>query len=74
VWSAGGWKVGEKVEIVGIRETMETVVDGVEMFRKILDDAQAGDNIGCCCGEWTRTGWSGDGGGGAEVGEAAHEV
>ena len=42
----GKIKVGEKVEIVGIRETMETVVTGVEMFRKILDDAQAGDNIG----------------------------
>ncbi len=42
----GRVKVGEKVEIVGIRETMETVVTGVEMFRKILDDAQAGDNIG----------------------------
>ncbi len=42
----GRVKVGEKVEIVGIRETLETVVTGVEMFRKILDDAQAGDNIG----------------------------
>jgi elongation factor Tu len=42
----GRVKVGEKVEIVGIRDTMETVVTGVEMFRKILDDAQAGDNIG----------------------------
>jgi len=38
--------VGEKVERIGIRETMTTVVTGVEMFRKILDDAQAGDNIG----------------------------
>jgi len=43
---SGKVKVGEKVEIVGIRDTMETVVTGVEMFRKILDDAQAGDNVG----------------------------
>jgi elongation factor Tu len=39
-------KVGEEVEIVGIRETMKTVCTGVEMFRKILDQGQAGDNIG----------------------------
>ncbi len=42
----GKVKVGDKVEIVGIRETMETVVTGVEMFRKLLDQAEAGDNIG----------------------------
>jgi len=39
-------KVGEEVEIVGIRETRKTVVTGVEMFRKILDQGEAGDNIG----------------------------
>jgi elongation factor Tu len=39
-------KVGEKVERVGIKETKETVVTGVEMFRKTLDRAEAGDNIG----------------------------
>ena len=39
-------KVGEDVEIVGIRDTMKTVCTGVEMFRKILDQGQAGDNIG----------------------------
>ena len=39
-------KQGEEVEIVGIRETRKTVVTGVEMFRKLLDQAQAGDNIG----------------------------
>ncbi|HUU80136.1 MAG TPA: elongation factor Tu, partial [Acidobacteriota bacterium] len=39
-------KVGNEVEIVGIRETMKTVCTGVEMFRKILDQGQAGDNIG----------------------------
>jgi elongation factor Tu len=42
----GKVKVGEKVEIVGLRETRDTVVTGVEMFRKLLDDAQAGDNVG----------------------------
>jgi len=39
-------KVGEDVEIIGIRDTMKTVCTGVEMFRKILDEGQAGDNIG----------------------------
>ncbi|MDP2181207.1 MAG: elongation factor Tu [Actinomycetota bacterium] len=39
-------KVGEEVEIVGIHDTHKTVVTGVEMFRKLLDQAQAGDNIG----------------------------
>jgi elongation factor Tu len=40
-------KVGDEVEIVGFRETRRTVVTGVEMFRKILDEGQAGDNVGC---------------------------
>jgi elongation factor Tu len=39
-------KVGDKVERVGIRETADTVVTGVEMFRKLLDVAEAGDNVG----------------------------
>jgi elongation factor Tu len=42
----GKVKVGEEVEIVGIRETKKRVVTGVEMFRKLLDEGQAGDNIG----------------------------
>jgi elongation factor Tu len=42
----GKVKVGDKVEVVGIRETMETTVTGVEMFRKLLDQAEAGDNVG----------------------------
>jgi elongation factor Tu len=42
----GKVKVGEKVEIVGLRETRETVVTGVEMFRKLLDEGHAGDNVG----------------------------
>ncbi len=43
----GQVKVGETVEIVGLRDTRQTVVTGVEMFRKILDYGQAGDNVGC---------------------------
>ena len=39
-------KVGEEVEIVGIKETTKTTVTGVEMFRKLLDEGQAGDNVG----------------------------
>jgi len=42
----GKVKVGDKVEVVGIKDTMETVVTGVEMFRKLLDEAEAGDNVG----------------------------
>ncbi len=40
-------KVGDEVEVVGFRETRKTVVTGVEMFRKLLDEGQAGDNVGC---------------------------
>ncbi len=40
-------KVGDKVEIVGLTPTKETVVTGVEMFRKLLDEGRAGDNVGC---------------------------
>ena len=43
----GAIKVGDEVEIVGLRETQKTTVTGVEMFRKLLDQGQAGDNIGC---------------------------
>ena len=42
----GVLKLNDEVEIVGIRETKKTVVTGIEMFRKLLDFAQAGDNIG----------------------------
>jgi elongation factor Tu len=42
----GEVKVGDDVEIVGIRETMKRVVTGVEMFKKLLDSGQAGDNVG----------------------------
>jgi elongation factor Tu len=40
-------KVGDEIEIVGFHETRKSIVTGVEMFRKLLDQAQAGDNIGC---------------------------
>ena len=40
-------KVGEEVEIIGIRDTTKTTVTGIEMFRKLLDEGQAGDNAGC---------------------------
>jgi elongation factor Tu len=42
----GKVKIGDEVELVGIMDTRKSVVTGVEMFRKLLDDAQAGDNIG----------------------------
>ena len=42
----GQVKVGDQVEIVGIHDTLTSVVTGVEMFRKLLDYAEAGDNIG----------------------------
>jgi elongation factor Tu len=43
----GKVKVGDEVEIVGIKPTQKTVVTGVEMFRKLLDEGLAGDNVGC---------------------------
>jgi len=43
----GRVKVGEEVEIVGIKDTVKTTCTGVEMFRKLLDQGEAGDNVGC---------------------------
>ena len=40
-------KVGDEMEIIGLRDTQKTVVTGVEMFRKLLDEGRAGDNVGC---------------------------
>jgi elongation factor Tu len=40
-------KVGDEIEIIGLRDTQKTTVTGVEMFRKLLDQGQAGDNVGC---------------------------
>jgi elongation factor Tu len=45
----GQVKVGDIIEIVGIRDTQKSVVTGLEMFRKLLDDARAGDTWACCC-------------------------
>src|SRR4029453_9331676 len=42
----GQIKVGEEIEIVGLKPTLKTVCTGVEMFRKLLDEGQAGDNVG----------------------------
>jgi elongation factor Tu len=39
-------KVGEEVEIVGYKDTVKTTVTGIEMFRKLLDEGRAGDNVG----------------------------
>ncbi len=49
-------KVGEEVEIIGLRDTTKTVVTGVEMFRKLLDAGEAGDNVGCLLRGIDRTG------------------
>ena len=43
----GRIKVGEEIEIIGIKDTTKTTITGVEMFRKILDQGEAGDNVGC---------------------------
>ena len=67
--------VGEEVEIVGFRETQKKVVTGVEMFRKLLDEGVAGDNIGgSAAGDGEGRGGAGPGAGEAEVDHAAHEV
>jgi elongation factor Tu len=43
----GTVKVGEEIEIIGLKETRKVVVTGVEMFRKLLNEGLAGDNVGC---------------------------
>ena len=52
-------KVQEEVALIGFNSDKKTVVTGVEMFRKLLDEGRAGDNVGSCCGGWTRTTSSG---------------
>ncbi len=47
--------VGDEVEILGLGEDKKSVVTGVEMFRKLLDQGEAGDNVGCCSVVSTRT-------------------
>ena len=51
-------KVGDEIEIVGLKETAKTTCTGVEMFRKLLDQGQAGDNVGVCCAAPSGTRWS----------------
>ena len=68
-------KVGEEVEIVGIRPTSKTTVTGVEMFRKLLDQGQAGDNIGALLARRRpRRRRARPGPVQARLGDAAHEV
>ena len=71
----GQVKVGDEIEIVGLGETRSTVVTGVEMFRKVLDEGQAGDNIGALLrGTKKDEVERGDGAGETEEHHAAHEV
>ena len=71
----GKVKVGEEVEIVGIRPTTKTVVTGVEMFRKLLDSGEAGDNVGLPAARHrTRRRRARSGAGQAGLGDAAHEL
>ena len=66
-------KTGEEVEIVGLRDTTKTVCTGVEMFRKLLDEGRAGDNIGALlAGDEEGGGGAGSGVGEAGVDHAAH--
>jgi elongation factor Tu len=51
----GKVKVGEEVELVGIRDTRKTTVTGVEMFQKTLDEGMAGDNVGLCFAVFKKT-------------------
>jgi len=53
------FKVGDDVEIVGLRDTQKTVCTGVEMFRKLLDEARPATTPGSCCGAPRRRTWSG---------------
>ena len=52
-------KVGDEIEIVGLKPTQSTVVTGVEMFRKVLDEGRREITSGCCCGGRRKRKWSG---------------
>ena len=68
-------KVGEELEIVGLRPTLKTVCTGVEMFRKLLDQGQAGDNVGVLLrGHEARGSGARSGAGEAGLDHAAHQV
>ena len=65
----------DEVEIVGVKPTTKTTVTGVEMFRKLLDEGQAGDNVGCLLrGDGQGRRGAGSGAGEAGLDHAAHEV
>ena len=77
----GTVKTMEEIEIVGLKPTRKVVVTGVEMFRKLLDQGQAGDNVGCLLRGINRAARRGQGRGGARAGagqawqhQAAHQV
>jgi elongation factor Tu len=71
----GKVKVGETVQIVGIRDTRETTVTGVEMFRKLLDEGMAGDNVGLLLrGVQERRHRARHGAGQAQLDQAPHQV
>ena len=71
----GKVKVGEEVEIVGFRETRKTVVTGVEMFKKQLDEGMAGDNAGLAAARhWQGRRGARHGAGEAGIDHAAHQV
>ena len=67
-------KVGDEIEIVGIRPTQKTVCTGVEMFRKLLDEGQAGTTWGFCRGHQARRGRARPGAGEARQHYPAFEV
>ena len=68
-------KVGEEMEIVGMRPTQKRVVTGVEMFKKLLDEGVAGDNVGFVVKGSGEAGCrAGSGGGEGGIDHAAHEV
>ena len=71
----GQVRVGEEMEFLGIRETHKKVITGVEMFKKLLDEGQAGDNVGAAgAGPGQGRGGARAGGGQAGQHHAAHEV
>jgi elongation factor Tu len=68
-------KVGDELEIVGLKPTLKTVCTGVEMFRKLLDQGQAGDNVGVLLrGTKREEVERGPGAGEAGLDHAAHQV
>ncbi len=68
-------KVNDEVEIIGLKDTVKTICTGVEMFRKLLDEGRAGDNVGrAAAGNEARGRGAGSGAGEARLDHAAHRV